>query len=144
MNFNFDMDGTLVDFYGVPNWLKSLEAEDTAPYKEAKPLVNFSQLAKTIHVLQKMGHQVNIISWTPKSGSKEFQKEIEKVKKEYLKKHLPSVHFDKISIIPYGTPKSKFGDGILFDDELKNREEWGLQAFNEKQIFKVLKQYKEG
>ena len=35
-----DMDGTIVDLYGVDNWLEYIKAEDEKPYKIAKPLVN--------------------------------------------------------------------------------------------------------
>ena len=34
----FDMDGTIADLYGVENWLDYLVAEQTKPYREAKPL----------------------------------------------------------------------------------------------------------
>ena len=40
----FDMDGTIADLYGVPNWLDCLIAEKTKPYREAKPLVDMRNL----------------------------------------------------------------------------------------------------
>ena len=39
---NFDMDGTLADFYGVDNWLEYLVNKDAYPYAAAKPLMNMS------------------------------------------------------------------------------------------------------
>ena len=40
ITINFDLDGTLADFYGVENWLEYLEAEDTTPYAVAEPLLS--------------------------------------------------------------------------------------------------------
>ena len=52
-----DCDGTWIDLYGVPNWLKLLENEDTTPFDIAKPLVNLSWLARTINELQNKEYQ---------------------------------------------------------------------------------------
>lgn len=143
MTINFDMDGTLVDLYGVPNWLQMLINEDTTPYEVAKPLVNFSHLARLLNKLLDAGATINIISWTSKSGSPEYNAAVAEVKKEYLKKHLPSVAFSNIFIVPYGTPKYEIAKGILFDDEDKNRNDWrkhnGTYSFDETDIIKTLK-----
>ena len=143
MTINFDLDGTLVDFYGVPGWLGMLENEDTTPYEVAKPLVNFSTLARLLNKLIDSGVTVNIISWTSKGGSPEFNARVENAKKEYLKKHLPSVKFSNIYIVDYGTPKYEIAKGILFDDEDKNRSDWrkhnGTYSFDETDIIKILK-----
>ena len=45
----FDMDGTIANFYGVPNWLECLAANDPTPYKVAKPLVNMNVLARLLN-----------------------------------------------------------------------------------------------
>ncbi|MCQ2740408.1 MAG: hypothetical protein MJ237_09340 [bacterium] len=139
MTINFDLDGTLVDLYGVENWLSMLKAEDTTPYEIAKPLVNFSVLSRYLNKLIDSGVKVNIISWTSKGGSKEYNEKVAKVKKEYLAKHLPSVKFSNIYIVDYGTPKHKIANGILFDDEVKNRENWTGYAFDETDIINILK-----
>ena len=63
-------------------------------------------------------------------------------KREWLARHLASVHFDEIVIVPYGVPKSRvieYADGILFDDEEKNREEWCGIAFDVDNIIETLK-----
>ena len=52
---NFDMDGTLADFYGVENWLDYLINENPYPYEVAKPLVNMSILARRLNKLQREG-----------------------------------------------------------------------------------------
>ena len=62
-------------------------------------------------------------------------------KKEWLAIHLASVHFDEITIVPYGTPKENFlhtPNDILFDDEEKNRNNWTGKAFPESEIMTVL------
>lgn len=143
----FDMDGTLVEFYQVPNWLDYLIAEDVTPYQVAQPALNFSLLARYIHKIQAMGIMVGIVSWTSKSGSEEFHIAVEEAKRNYLRKHLPSVKWDEIYIIPYGTPKSSVVDipnGILFDDEAKNRDDWSGIAFDETNIIEVLKEIAAG
>ena len=68
MTFYFDMDGTLANFYGVQNWLECLENSDTTPYRIAKPLINFSLLARRIHQLQGKGDRVGIVSWFSNCG----------------------------------------------------------------------------
>lgn len=135
----FDMDGTIADLYGVDGWLSDLRAENIRPYAEARPLINMQALARILNHLIAQGYSINIISWTSRGGSDEYNEAVAKVKKEWLKKHLKSVHFSEIHIIPYGTPKSSCGFGILFDDEEKNREEWGENSFSEKEIFNILK-----
>lgn len=143
MVINFDMDGTIVNLYGVPNWLEMLINEDTTPYEVAKPLVNFSHLARLLNKLLDKGATINIISWTSKSGSPEYHAAVAKVKKAYLAKHLPSVKFSNIFIVPYGTPKYEIAKGILFDDEAKNREDWrkhnGTYSYDETDIINILK-----
>jgi hypothetical protein len=139
MKINFDMDGTLVDFYGVENWLEMLKNEDTTPYAEAKPLVNFSLFARYLNKLAAIGYEINIISWTARNGSPHFNSEIASVKREYLRQHLPSVTFTNIYIVDYGTPKHEISNGILFDDESLNRDDWGTNAYQPCEIFTVLK-----
>ena len=120
----FDCDGTFVDLYGVENWLDYLINSNPYPYMVAKPLVNLSHMARLIHKAQKEGYKVGIISWLSKSGNEEYDRLVTTAKNEWLKKHLPSVTFDEIHIVKYGTSKASLGKGILFDDEEKNRKEW--------------------
>lgn len=143
MIINFDLDGTLVDLYGVENWLSMLQNEDTTPYTVAKPLVDFSILARLLNRLLASGAEINIISWTSKGGSPEYNAAVAKAKRDYLKKHLPSVDFSNIYIVPYGTPKYTLAKGILFDDEDKNRTDWrkrnGTYSYDETDIINILK-----
>lgn len=139
MKINFDMDGTIADLYGVSNWLEDLLHEDVRPYVEARPLVNLQALARVLNRLIRAGYEVNIISWTSRGGSNAYNEAVKKAKIAWLNQHLASVKFSEIIIIPYGTPKELFADGILFDDEEHNREAWGEGAYTEKEIFEILR-----
>ena len=136
---NLDMDGSIADLYGVANWLDYLIAEDATPYAVAKPLVNMQVLARLLNKLQKNGYTINIISWTSKNGSDAYNSLVADVKKAWLKKHLKSVKFNNIFVVPYGTPKNTIASGILFDDEEKNRTTWGKNAYDVDNILGVLK-----
>ena len=142
MRINFDMDGTIANFYGVNGWLDYLKEENTKPYEVAKPLMNFSALARVLNRLQRNGYEIAVISWTSKSGSESFNKAVEAVKREWLAKHLPSVKWDAITVVPYGTVKDSFrksADDVLFDDEEQNRKAWNGKAYDVNNIIEVLK-----
>ena len=132
ITINFDMDGTIADLYGVDNWLEMLIAEETTPYAEAEPLLR----------LQRNGYKLAIISWLSKSGSEAYNEAVIAVKMAWLKKHLPSVSWDRITIVPYGTPKQNFCENpfdILFDDEARNRDNWTGIAYDVENIMEILK-----
>ena len=139
---NFDMDGTIADLYGVDGWLDYLMNKDVTPYANAKALVNLSALARVLNRLQRNGYKVCVISWLAKINDDNYNKAITDVKIQWLAKHLPSVKWDKITIVPYGTPKSTCGNGILFDDEEPNRKEWVGNAYDVDNIIEILKALK--
>ena len=136
---NFDMDGTIADLYGVSNWLDYLINNNPKPYAEAKPLVNMQVLARLLNKLQNKGYTINIISWLAKNSNADYDKAVTNAKRKWLAKHLTSVKFDNIYIVPYGTPKHEISNGILFDDEIGNREKWGKNAYDVDNIIGVLK-----
>ena len=138
----FDMDGTIADLYGVADWLNYLINEDTTPYVVAKPLVNLSILARYINKARAKGYNIGIISWTSKGGSVDYNSAVFDAKCAWLGKHLPSVVWDSVNIVDYGTPKQNFAkstDDILFDDEDKNRDNWTGKAYDVKNIIEILK-----
>lgn len=135
----FDMDGTIADLYGVENWFSMLIAEDTTPYEIARPLLRMATLARVLNGLRRKGYTINIISWTSKGGSIEYNQAVAAAKKAWLRKHLASVEFNRVDIVDYGTPKGEGREGILFDDEEKNRAEWNGTAYNVTDILGVLK-----
>ena len=135
----FDMDGTIADFYGVENWLEYLENENPYPYMTANPLINMSALARLLNNRQKKGYKLVIISWLSKAGSENFNNLVTNAKMLWLKKHLPSVVWDEIHILTYGTQKENYGDGILFDDEKPNHDKWKGIAYDVNNILEILK-----
>lgn len=139
-----DMDGTFVDLYGQPHWRESLEAKEVTPYVNAKPLVNLAHLARNLNTLQRKGYEIGIISWNCKGADYEYAQEVKQAKLEWLAKHMPSVKFDKIHIVAFGTPKHLIGiggDKLLFDDEYANLTEWeesGGRAFHARDLANIM------
>ena len=137
----FDMDGTIANLYGVDNWLDMLIANDPTPYMTAKPMVRLSRLARMLNRLQDMGYEIGVISWLSKNSNPAYDAKVTAAKYGWLAKHLKSVDFDEIHIVPYGTPKQVFKRSdadILFDDEMPNRMGWGVNAYDENHIFETL------
>ena len=134
----FDMDGTIADLYSVNDWLPKLRASDASPYAEAMPMLNMNILARKLNKLQRSGYKLGIISWLSKSSTPDYDQAVTLAKLAWLKKHLRSVQFDSIQIVTYGTPKHTLGNGILFDDEQKNRNDWGENAYNPEMIMEIL------
>lgn len=144
MTIYFDMDGTLADLYSVENWLPRLRAYDPTPYTEAAPLLRLNTLARRLNTLRRKGYEIGIISWLSKDPDPAYGTQVMAAKYGWLEKHLPSVYFDEIRIVPYGIPKSKVindPSGILFDDEEQNRIEWenaGGTAYDVNNIMEIL------
>lgn len=131
----FDMDGTLNNFYGVENWLECLENEDAMPYREAPCTVD----EEVLKSLVKAGFTLGIISWLSKKSNKDFDKKVRLAKREWLKTHYPTIDFEEIHIVKYGTPKHKVAkvkNSILFDDEERNRNAWKGLALEPAEIEK--------
>ncbi len=135
----FDMDGTIANLYGVENWLDMLVNGDETPYRVATPLVRLSALARVLNNLQRKGWKIGIISWLAKNSSADYDEKVINAKKEWLGNHLKSVKFDNIDIVSYGTPKEIGRHGILFDDEIQNRENWKGTAYDVDNIIGTLK-----
>jgi len=125
----FDMDGTIVDLYGVENWLEMLKAEDDTPYKIAKPLYNMNLLNLIINILKEKGWKIIITTWLAKESSDKYDEKVKKAKIEWLKK--VNFPYDEIYITEYGVIKTsctkKYGGfQILIDDNEEVRESWNL------------------
>lgn len=141
MKIWFDMDGTIADLYAVEGWLEMLRAFDEKPYEMARPLVRMNQLARQLNTARRNGHQIGVISWTSKVSNEDYDARIENAKRTWLAKHLPSVEWDEILVVPYGTDKyMTCGEcGLLFDDEIRNRENWkNGAAYTPNEIFEIL------
>lgn len=138
----FDMDGTIANLYGLPNWLDMLNQFDPTPYMEAAPLVNMNSLARKLNALRREGWHIGIVSWLSKESTPEYDVAVTKAKREWLDKHLHSVQFDEYNFLAYGTPKQEsvaYPNGILFDDEQRNRDSWLGTAYDVDNILGVLR-----
>ena len=143
ITINFDMDGTIADLYANPNWLPLLRAFDPTPYATAKPLLRLCDLARKLNTLQRNGYRIAVISWLSKESTAEYDEAVTNAKLEWLAKHLPSVNWDEITIVPYGTPKENFCHNpldILFDDEERNRNNWTGRAYGVENILEILRE----
>lgn len=125
-----DMDGTIADLSSVDGWLEDLIAHNTRPYAKAKDLYNALDLLEVLVELKLKGYKLGVISWGSKENNAEYDKAVEKVKREWLANRLLDSILDKIIVTPYGVRKAdtcrKFGYGILADDEEQNRNAWDL------------------
>ena len=125
----FDMDGTIVDFYGVANWLEYLQDKNPTPYIVAQPLVDMGTLNALLNVLKSMGWRVVVTSWLASGSTKEFDSEVRNAKLDWLEKY--DFPFDEVHLIKYGTTKANCtrklgGYQILVDDNEKVRNGWSL------------------
>lgn len=138
----FDMDGTIADFYSVPHWLDHLDRMETTPYELAKPMLNFSAFARLLHAVQAKGIRIGIISALSRTGDADFHARIKEAKSKWLAQHLPSVDWDEIHYVPYGSNKIEYAtDGLamLFDDEFGNRANWVGVSHTPDEILEVLR-----
>ena len=138
------MDGTIADLYRVEGWMEKLDSHDPTPYEQAIVMHKMSTLARLLHKVQANGYGVGIISWLAKHSNEGYDRAVEQAKREWLAKHLPSVEWDAMYFVKYGTPKHEIGSGLLFDDNAEIREEWTRAkdenfAVTPEQIIEILK-----
>lgn len=114
-----DMDGTITNLYGYPDWLKRLQEEDATPYEGAKPLGDMERLNA---VLAATGAVVGVVSWVSKGASLNYARAIRKAKQMWIRRYLPCV--SEFHAVKYGTPKhlviARKTDCVLLDDEQMN------------------------
>lgn len=128
----WDMDGTLAQLYGVPNWLELLRAYDTTPYEIAEPMWNMAELAKTLINLKAKGIEIRIITWLSKDTTAEYDQAVRLAKLEWLKRY--DFPFDHFHGVKYGTTKANCvraylqvdETAILIDDNATVRKGWTL------------------
>lgn len=128
----FDLDGTLCNTYGVPHWLEMLRAYDPTPYQIAEPLVDMAELGCLLRSLQNCGIKVSVITWLSKESNKQYDDEVRKAKRAWLKAY--GFPFDTLRCVAYGTPKHKIEaarlaadeEALIFDDDARVRRDWNL------------------
>ena len=125
----FDMDGTLVDLYGVEGWFEDLRSFNPRPYILAKPIYDKEVLNTVLSALKTCGWRIVVTSWLSKNSNEEYDKLVRKAKLECLSKlEFP---YDEIHLIKYGTTKANCtrkhgGYQILVDDNEQVRNGWHL------------------
>ena len=141
MQIWFDMDGTIVDLYGVENWLEKLLAHDETPYAEAKPIVNMNVFARLLNRLQAKGYEICIVTALAGGSTAEYDKRVITAKEKWLKIHLKSVRFNEIRFIGYTDIKNDVNEGydILFDDEARHLNNWTGTAIPAEKMIATLK-----
>lgn len=130
----FDMDGTIADLYKVKGWLKALREFNPTPYRVAEPMWDMDELALLLMDFQKMGIQINIITWLSKDSTPAYDRQVRNAKIDWLRHYdFPFDHFYGVS---YGVRKSDvikqwLGENetaILVDDNLEVRKDWNVGA----------------
>lgn len=123
----FDMDGTVYDLYGIPDWLNRLESGDVSVYADGAPLVNLTELEKVCKALIAIGYEIGVITWLSKCGDAKFNQDTAQTKRKWVKNNMPYV--TKFVAQEYGTPKQKglsrsVKRAILVDDNANVRKMW--------------------
>jgi hypothetical protein len=102
-------------------------------------MIDTRALAALLNDAKAHGHEIGIISWTAKGGTAEYNARTEMAKCEWLARNLPTVTWNMIRVVAYGTDKKiATGGGILFDDEIENRKACGRGAYEPREILEIL------
>jgi hypothetical protein len=125
----FDMDGTIANLYGVPNWLDMIHNEDPTPYIVAAPIYNPMALLEVLDALKEQGWRIAVTSWLAMGATKEYNTAVRQAKRNWLE--MIGFPADEIHIVKYGTTKANCtrhhgGFQILVDDNEKVRKGWTL------------------
>lgn len=142
----FDMDGTLFDFYGVPNWHDAIYVTfETTPYAISKPMYDPKELNAILHELKRQGWYIVINTWLCQTEIEEFHEAIRNVKLQRLAEiEFP---YDFFIATKYGVDKQapfaniKNGIQIIVDDSAAIRDAWNGPTIDATQnIIPALKQ----
>ena len=125
----FDMDGTLVDLYGVEGWLQALRNGDPAPYQTANPLYDMGALKNLLLLFKDLGWEIVVTTWLAKGSDKFYDALVREAKIEWLDRF--DFPYDEIHLVKYGTTKAnctraKGGFQVLVDDNDAIRKGWTL------------------
>lgn len=150
----FDMDGTLVDLYGVPNWLEDLRNFKARPYQLAKPMYDTEVLNALLLALKSCGWRIAVTSWLSKESTVEYDTVVRLAKRQSLERmNFPA---DEIHLVKYGTTKANCtrhlgGYQILVDDNAQVRNGWTLgdtidanENILEKLVELLVKEFEQG
>lgn len=99
----FDLDGTLYNLYGIPNWLEMLQNEQEGVFLKGPAIETIDKLIAPVHSLLDIGVQFGVISWLPMQASPEYEEICRQEKLQWIEQNLPFV--TEIAITSYGIPK---------------------------------------
>lgn len=125
----FDMDGTLVDLYGVQDWLEDLRNYNPRPYIVAQPMYDMELLNAVLLALKANGWRIAVTSWLAKDSTKEYDRVVREAKLACL--DALNFPYDEVHLVKYGTTKANCtrhlgGYQILIDDNTAIRKGWAL------------------
>ena len=125
----FDMDGTIVNLYGVVGWLEDLRNSNPRPYIEAEPMYDMEVLVAVLLALKNFGWKIVVTSWLSKESTKAYDELVRIAKRGWLKKY--NFPADEIHLVKYGTTKANCtrkhgGFQVLVDDNEQVRKGWHL------------------
>ena len=91
-----------------------------------------AELACLLRSLQNCGVNVAVITWLSKEPNKQYDDEVRKAKRAWLKEY--GFPFDTLRCVAYGTPKHKIEaarlaadeEALIFDDDARVRRDWDL------------------
>lgn len=141
----FDMDGTIVDFYGVEGWKHYLDdLQDATPYRIAKPIYDMSILNGLLSQAKTAGWKIVVVSWLSRvKTDKDFHQRIIEAKDEWL--DVQGFPYDEKIYLEYGTNKEEAvahleGIKVLFDDSNDVLDNWhGLKINAQYDIIPALR-----
>lgn len=124
-----DMDGTLVDFYGVEGWQHYLDdLQDPTPYRIAKPFYDKNVLNSILNTLHSQGWYIVINTWLSRVKTETFHAAIKEAKLECLT--ALEIPYDYFLATDYGVDKQapfanlKNSIQVLVDDNADIRAAW--------------------
>ena len=125
----FDMDGTIADLYGVPDWLNMLRSENPMPYIAAQPIYNPIELNEIVNYLKQQGWRIVVTTWLSKGSTEVYDLLVKQAKIDWLDRM--SFPYDELHIIKYGVNKADCtkhygGIQVLVDDSPEVRYSWYL------------------
>ena len=123
----WDMDGTIANLYAVEGWCNGINSGELFPYVEAAPMWDMPRLAEILIQLHEVGYAIGVITWLSKNGTREYNNEVRKAKREWLERYGLWEIMDEVHMVKYGTPKhttANIRHGILVDDNKGVREAW--------------------
>ena len=127
-----DMDGTIADLYGQPDWLEAICSEASGLFLRARPLVSEKVL---LEKFPKEKYEIVILSMTPKDASLEYCEKVIEEKNAWIDKYFPSL--TKRIYKKYGHNKNlkNSANAILIDDNEIIRNNWRGIALNPAQLW---------